>query len=387
MGQNTFQNSPIEFDLTEIRKEIELAKQIPVAAQAEFAKTVDKAVGNVVELDPESEAGRQALTDFIENFGTAGLKASASKTQFMSLTIDKLAEAEQGGGPVSRSLVDLRREISNLDPANVDFSGQGILNLFLRPIKRYFDKYKKSEVVIQEIIESLKKSKKSLQNDNITLNLDKEDLKKISSILDADIKIGTEIDEKIMRYLRQTQASDCPLCSEKVRFIEDEVLLPLGQRVMDLRQLLVVNQQGRLSMEVILRNNQELCRAVDRAINVTVSALQTAVMVAGALYNQRIALKKIQAVNETTDNLIAGTARMLKTQGAEIGRRSMESAVSVDTLKRAFEDAMAAMEDIGRYRQEALPKIRETIERFRELSETGERALSALEGGQAGTAP
>lgn len=31
---------------------------------------------------------------------------------------------------------------------------------------------------------------------------------------------------------------------EKVRFITEEVLFPLRQRVMDLQQMLVVNQQG-----------------------------------------------------------------------------------------------------------------------------------------------
>ena len=373
------QNSIANLDISEIQKELDLAVKIPDVKQAELSQVADKAVKSVIELDLDSETDRRELIDFVESFGMGGLNASALQNRSMSLTIDKLVETDQGGGPVNRSLVDLRREIAKLDPADVDFSGKGLLNIILRPIKRYFAKYKRAEIVIQEIIESLNKSKKTLKNDMITLNLDKEELKKIYHTLDADIKIGSEIDEKIMRHINQKQASDSPLSIEKVRFIEDEVLLPLGQRVMDLRQLLVVNQQGRLSMEVILRNNQELGRAVDRAVNVTVAALKTAVMVAGALYNQRIALQKIQAVNETTDSLISGTAKMLKTQGAEIGRRSMESTVSVDSLKRAFEDAMTAMEDIGRYRREALPKIRDAIERFRELANTGDKALSALE--------
>jgi uncharacterized protein YaaN involved in tellurite resistance len=61
---------------------------------------------------------------------------------------------------------------------------------------------------------------------------------------------------------------------------------------MDLQQQLVVNQQGVLSIDLIMRNNVELTRGVDRAINVTVSALQVAVTLALALANQRITLEK-----------------------------------------------------------------------------------------------
>ena len=77
-----------------------------------------------------------------------------------------------------------------------------------------------------------------------------------------------------------------------------------------------VNQQGYLSMEIVRRNNKELIRAVERAQNVTVSALRTAVTVASALYNQKIVLEKVQAVNKTTNDLIKSTSEMLKTQGA-----------------------------------------------------------------------
>ena len=78
---------------------------------------------------------------------------------------------------------------------------------------------------------------------------------------------------------------------DKIRFITEEVLFPLRQRVMDLQQMLVVNQQGIMAIEVVIRNNKELIRGVDRARNVTVTALKISVTVASALYNQKIVLK------------------------------------------------------------------------------------------------
>ena len=51
----------------------------------------------------------------------------------------------------------------------------------------------------------------------------------------------------------------------------------------------------------------------------------------------------------TTNELISGTSRMLKEQGAEIHKQSMETNISVDTLKVAFEDVISAMDAISTY--------------------------------------
>jgi uncharacterized protein YaaN involved in tellurite resistance len=150
---------------------------------------------------------------------------------------------------------------------------------------------------------------------------------------------------------------------------------------MDLQQMLVVNQQGIMAIEVVIRNNKELIRGVDRAQNVTISALKIAVTVASALYNQQIVLKKIELLNQTTTELIAGTSRMLKNQGAAIQKQSMEANISVDTLKQAFADVLSALDSISVYKQEALPKMRHTIDQFRTLADEGEKQIVRLEKG------
>ena len=77
---------------------------------------------------------------------------------------------------------------------------------------------------------------------------------------------------------------------------------------MDLQQQLAVNQQGVLATALIIRNNRELVRGVDRAIDVTISALQVAVAVAMAVAHQKVVLDKVEALNRTTSDMIAGTA-------------------------------------------------------------------------------
>src|SRR5258706_5987720 len=110
-----------------------------------------------------------------------------------------------------------------------------------------------------------------------------------------------------------------------------------------------------------MRNNVELTRGVDRAINVTVSALQVAVTLALALANQRITLEKVQAVNVTTDKLIADTAKNLRTQGAEIHKMAAGTSLNIQTLKQSVVDIPGALDDVSRLRHETLPQIAHAI--------------------------
>jgi uncharacterized protein YaaN involved in tellurite resistance len=72
---------------------------------------------------------------------------------------------------------------------------------------------------------------------------------------------------------------------------------------------------------------------------------------------------------------------MLKNQGAAIQKQALEASISVDTLKQAFTDVLSALDSISTYKQEALPKMRETINQFREMADTGEKQISRMERG------
>jgi uncharacterized protein YaaN involved in tellurite resistance len=97
-------------------------------------------------------------------------------------------------------------------------------------------------------------------------------------------------------------------------------------------------------------------------------------------------IEKIQALNETTENIIASTSRMLREQGSEIQRQAMETTVSADTLKRAFADALTALEDISTFRESALPEMQKTIEQFHEMATEGDEVMQRLERGSGGSA-
>ena len=214
-------------------------------------------------------------------------------------------------------------------------------------------------------------------NRNVTLELEEQTMRQITKELNQKIEMGTQLDLFLTNAVENKKAEGGD--EEKVRFVEEEVLFPLRQRLMDFQQLQVVNQQGIIAMDVIRSNNKELIRAVDRAETVTVSSLRTAVTVAGALYNQKIVLEKVPLLNASTNAMIQATSRMLKDQGVAIQKQAVEANISVETLKESFANTLSALEDISNYKQEALPKIKQTIEEFRVLADEGEQHLLAME--------
>ena len=348
----------------------------------EVAQLQAVAEGNVAEiltLDIGEIAQKKFILQSIESFGADSMKSSAAKNSMLQMTVGSLSRDGDEGGVVSKGLIKLHRELEDLDPSLIDFTKTGILGLVFNPIRAYFARYQKAESAIVEIIASLDKGKKSLKNDNTTLEIEQQALRDLTRKLMKEVQLGVLMDESIEKQIDAARSRNEE--PEKIKFVSEEILFPLRQRIMDMQQMIVVNQQGVMATEVVIRNNKELMRGVDRAKTVTISALRIGVMVAAALYNQKIVLKKIQMLNETTNGIISGTSHMLKMQGAEIQRQSMETTVSVETLKNAFADVMEALDSISSYKQEALPRMRETVNQFRELAAKGEEQIQKLESG------
>lgn len=352
----------------------------PVPAEvAELKALADANVQTIMTLDIESLEKRKEILQSIDAFGMDTMKASSSKNNLLQVSVGNLSKTGDEGGQVAKGLSDLHMQLKDLDPSAIDFAKRGFLGRLFNPLRAYFLKFQKADTVISDIVVSLDKGKTTLKNDNTTLEIEQQSLRDLTKKLQKEIELGTMMDASIEAQVEAAKARG--ESEDKIRFITEEVLFPLRQRVMDLQQMIVVNQQGIMAMEVVMRNNKELIRGVDRAKNVTISALKVAVTVASALYNQKIVLKKIEMLNQTTNELIAGTSRMLKEQGAAIHKQALETSISVDTMKQAFTDVLSALESISTYKQEALPKMRDTIDQFRQLADEGEKQIVRLEKG------
>lgn len=317
----------------------------------------------------------------IETLGAELQRQSSQRSQMLKQPVKKLYHEAEDGGAVGNALIDLKMKVEELDPGQFDFEA-GWLNRSLgrlpfvgSPLKRYFSRYESASTVLDAIIRSLRDGREQLNRDNITLGNDQKAMRELITRLEAAVQLGQKVDEKLTAKL----ATELTPGDARHDFIQSEWLFPLRQRIMDLQQQLAVNQQAVMAIELIVRNNQELVRGVDRAVNVTVSALQVAVTLALALANQKIVLSKVQAVNETTDRLIAGTAERLRTQGAEIHKQAAGTQLNIETLKKAFTDIRAAIDDVSKFRQESLPKMAQAIVELDKLSDDAQQTIATMD--------
>lgn len=361
----------------DVKKEVE-EKLAPTEEQkTEIHSQADENAQALFEVDLGSLEDRRNIVSSIENFGSDIVARSTQKNQLLETRLVDLSKMGGESGTIVNGLSQLQSHMKDLDPSGLDFTKKGFLGRISNPVRSYFAKFEKADNVIGDIIESLGKGKAVLKNDNTTLEIEQLSLRDLTLKLNQQIELGTQMDDAISRAIEKARTENVD--DERIKFVEEEVLFPLRQKIMDLQQMQAVNMQGIVAMEVVRRNNKELIRAVERAENVTVSALRVAVTVASALYNQKIVLEKVKAVNEETNRLISATSKMLKQQGTEIQQGAMDANISVDTLKEAFADTFEALDAISTYKSKALPQMKVTIDQFKALATEGEKKIQQLE--------
>lgn len=373
---NTFD---LEIPSPETMKEELVQELLPPAPQQQaITEIVPQKAQQILTVDLDDFDEKKELSSAFETFGQDIIQKSESRNAILQTRMKDLSKPGGESGEVAKGLAELSTKMKDLDPSALDFTKTGPLGKLFNPVRRYFDRYKTADEEIAEIVKSLEKGRKTLKQDNTTLELESHNMRELTKQLNQKIELGTQLDayltNQIETHLAATEEED-----ERLKFIQEEILFPLRQRLMDFQSLLAVNQQGIIAMDIIRKNNLELIRAVDRAKTVTVAALRTAVTVAGALYNQKIVLEKITMLNETTNQMIGATARMLKEQGVAIQKQATEANISPETLKQAFADTISALDDISKYKQKALPQMQATIQEFKNIAEEGEKQLNRID--------
>ena len=363
-----------------IKQEVAEELEPSMEEKAVITNVVKDKAEQIMAVDLDSLAQRREFIQVVETFGADLVRQSQTKNNILQKRMGDFSRAGGESGEVAKGLEELSIKMWDLDPSGLDFTKSGVLGKVFNPIRRYFERFKTADAEIADIVKSLEKGRTILKNDNTTLEIEQASMRELTKQLTQKVELGSQLDGYLENAVENARALG--EADERIKFVEEEIVFPLRQRLMDFQQLLTVNQQGIIAMEVIRKNNLELIRAVDRAQTVTVAALRTAVTVAGALYNQKIVLEKVEMLNETTNHMISATSRMLKEQGAVIQREAVEASISPDTLKQAFADTLSALDDISTYKKKALPQMAQTIQDFRHIADVGERQIADMEKGR-----
>ncbi len=299
-----------------------------------------------------------AATDELRAIGDAEMRESAQASNRLLDTPVRALEGDAATAKVAGTLTELRRTVEDLDPAQAT-GVKKLLGLipFGDKLRDYFHKYESAQSHLDAIVNALYDGKDELLADNVALENERRNLWESMARLREFAYIAGALDAAVEAEIARVQLSD----PERAAKLRDQVLFYVRQKHTDLLTQLAVSIQGYLAIDLVKRNNVELIKGVDRATTTTLSALRTAVVVAQALTHQKLVLDQISALNTTTENMIAGTSKMLKEQGAEIHAQASSEMISIETLQAAFADVYAAMDAVDTYKAQALDSMGQTV--------------------------
>jgi uncharacterized protein YaaN involved in tellurite resistance len=336
-----------------------------VKLDPEVVSTIDGTVNGFVEslisLDPHGEEFANKVRS-VQDLGDREIRDSASVSnrlldrpvQAMSGPLDKTSH-------VSTTLLELRRQVEDLDP-----SKQGVLGThkllgvipFGNKLRDYFQKYQSAQTHLDKIIQALYHGQDELRRDNAAVEQEKVNLWQIMQRLQEYAYMARKLDEALSTRIAGVRASD----TDRAKVLEEDVLFYVRQKVQDLLTQLAVSVQGYLALEIVRKNNIELIKGVDRATTTTVSALRTAVIVAQAMANQKLVLDQVTALNTTTSNLIESTSILLRQQSVDIHDQAASATVNIQKLQNAFANIYATMDAIDAYKIQALQTMQQTVD-------------------------
>ncbi len=301
-----------------------------------------------------------AQADAVRSMGDADIrKAAETSNRLLQTPVRALKEGGLSeSSNVGKTLLELRRTVEALDPGEA--KGAKKLFGFLpvgKDISDYFRRYQSSQQHLNAILHALRSGQDELTKDNVALNMEKQNLWNTMGRLNQYVYIAEKLDAKLAAMIAQLEFSD----PEKAKTMSQDVLFYVRQKHQDLLTQLAVSIQSYLAIDIIIKNNIELIKGVDRASTTTVSALRTAVIVAQALGNQQLVLNQITALNTTTSNMIQRTSEMLAQNSARIQEQAASATIGIEQLQAAFQNIYTTMDTIDEFKLKALDTMAATI--------------------------
>jgi uncharacterized protein YaaN involved in tellurite resistance len=343
---------------------------------SELDKRVDQFVNELATLDSNSpEFGKK-----VDQLTAMGRREIAEAAGASNRFLDRPVKAIDSDTGIGADLTELRKTVEALDPKRQGNLSPGRKLFGLIPfrgrIQGYFRQYQSSQTHISAILARLASGKDELLMDNAAIDTERANLWKTMHKLEQMIHISKTLDQRLEDKANELDSTD----PAKAKAIRETALFYTRQRTTDLLTQMAVTVQGYLALDLVKKNNVELVKGVDRASTTTVAALRTAVTVAQAMTNQKLVLEQIGALNTTTATMIDSTGEMLRTQTGAIHQQAASSTIPLETLQRAFQNIYDTMDQIDRFKLEALGNMKQTVDTLGKEVEKSKGYIARAEG-------
>lgn len=336
-----------------------MAPQVPEAAVAGLDAKVEGYLDALLKAESKSPQFEAKAAD-VRTMGDDDIRRAAeSSNRLLRAPVKALSDGGLSeGSKIGSTLLDLRRTVEDLDPGQAR-GAKKVLGMipFGDKITDYFRKYQSAQSHLDGILHALQSGQDELQRDNVALNLEKQNLWDSMGRLNQYVYVAERLDARLTAQIATLEATD----PEKATVLKQDVLFYVRQKHQDLLTQLAVSIQNYLAIDIVIKNNLELIKGVDRASTTTISALRTAVIVAQALGNQKLVLDQITALNTTTSNLIQSTSEMLRDNSVKIQEQAAAATIGLPQLQAAFQNIYQTMDAIDTFKVQALDNMAATI--------------------------
>lgn len=281
----------------------------------------------------------ESVVERISHLGEVTQEKSGMTLELLRRPVRELMTSKHDD--VSQGLLKLRSVVDEIQPNR--FFQRGGLSQFLykmmgnNPLVRYIRTYESVETQIQRTIDGLRYGRDRLEEDSIQLKQIRAEAFQQVEALEARIALGRHLLERLDELYRQT--------TDEVRKMHiEKAMAKVTVRVRNMMQMVNILLQAIASTDLLRENNDQLKEAVMNAITMTQNVVTVSAAIQMALAHQKKVAQAVKGVNEATEQMILSNAATLKTNTETITKMLEEPAIAIQTLQKAFDDLMSAIQ-------------------------------------------
>ena len=307
-------------------------------------------------LAPEEQARVDAIRESIDVTDAQmvlqfGLTAQDKISVFADSLLADVRTRDTGeAGQALTALLGKVREL-NVDALAKGTSGSRIplVGKFMDKFKRFEARYEKLSSSLEKLIIGLERTRMGLLKDLTVLDkmyeLNLEYLRQLDLYIAAGDETLEDLNTTRLPAMEVgARASQDPIVAQQLADFRQAVLR-FERRLHDLKLTRTIAIQTAPQIRLIEANNQGLVEKIQTSVTNTIPLWKNQIIIALSLYRQQQALALQRAVTDTTNELLAKNAEMLRTGSAEVARETERGIVDIETLRKVNDDLIATLEE------------------------------------------
>jgi uncharacterized protein YaaN involved in tellurite resistance len=334
---------------------------VPATADAGVPATTDQpAAGPLTPADRQriAELSKQVDVTDTQAVLSYGLPAQSRIANFADSLLGDVRNKDAGSG--GEALQDLLKKVRDIDVDALS-TGSGkakipILGRFANTFERFSARYQKVATSLERIIDALERSRMGLLKDMTVLDkmyeLNLDYLKQLDLYIAAGEQALTELHgEKIPALEAEAAASGDVMAAQRLADLQ-QAATRFERRLHDLKLTRMIAIQTAPQIRLIQSNDQNLVEKIQSSILTTIPLWKNQIVIAISLYRQQKAAELQKQVTDTTNELLAKNAELLREGSAKVGREVERGVVDVETLQKVHADLIATLEETIQIQEE-----------------------------------